>query len=742
MPMFLAAIGWISDSPIGNRLRWTIDPKEIRHGQFRGLPDVVTLQRAPLEGSIANTIGGDTNTFPVPISWWEDLGDMHLSGMFPCHVTLPEPVQALRFDYAGSDAFYRAWNGSGAERTLVEERVLSNGESVLLESTFITDLEFFTNAVNLQHVSVLNLFVNHAAGLHFDTIARLAPNATRGMSLEGAYQRYGGTPTLDHDEWTEFQEVALADALASSPGDQSQESPQPTAWEEVELLLSARWEYAVVCGFGFLDGPDAGPGTSSDQIRDILLSAIGTVTHVYRATATFADGSTDHSNLIVIPPFPVFPLPVPTNLGYTNPEVRLYGDESYIVTDSLHWQVGSHRIIGAELVEEVASSPILDSAPEVIPLTFRSPNPAAVFPEMSMVRRFNVPFYDVPLRFRARSVDGWDRTSAFSPWSPQVVPTFIHNPVGPPLREARFDGATITLRAQTDHQKFTDWSPDHAVAHTPGSQLEILRRMTEPDSVEVNFAAPSFYQNDLNTPVRLYTVPVPPLLDPGKFVGGFLSSGVFRAEILRIENGQFVFEPISDSTSGTDLFEAGPGRLQQAPNHPDLFTFVTQFPAVGLPERLEFPDVIAPATETTRTEYYAVRVRMGAIRGAVGNTAQAIVVPDIPEAPPPFAVEYLGVDFYDRTLVRISFLDNVMAGKYRLFCAEGNHDEESFNSSAMAGDFGAQELQDNHYIYELFSLPIPKTMEAPFTFGAQRETSGAYRSGFTLVHTVVPVYVP
>jgi hypothetical protein len=741
MPMFLAGIGWVNEGPTGNRLRWTVDPEAVTaQGEFRGLPNMVTLQRAPLAASFGDTVFADSPTFPVPLSWWESLGNMQLSGTFPVRATLPQPVQAVRFTYSGPPVFFRAWDSLGVDRMLIAERSVNTGELVLLEASLIRELEFFTPGVLLQNVSVLDLFADHAAGLDFETIARVSPRASIGMPLATAYQRYGGPPTLDPEDWAEFQEVLIPEAIASNPGSASQQ--QPTPWQQAQLLLAARWEYGVVYGMGFLDGPDAGPGAGADQIGDNLLQEIGPSAHVYRAIAEFRDGTTEQSNLMVIPAFPALPLPVPTNLSHANPEVRLFGEHTYTVTSSLQWHAGSRRVIGADIEEEVGSSPVLDSALEVIALTYRSPNPSTVFPAMTMARRFDVPFYDIPLRFRARSIDGWDRVSGFSPWSMAVTPEFIHNPAGPPLHEARFDGVQVTLRAQTDHLSFTEWPPDHAVVHTPGSRLQVLRRTSPPEDAAVNLGEPSVHTESLNQQVRLYSVAAPPIPDPGRFVGGYLTSGSFRAEILRFENGRYLFEPVSDSTYATMLLEGGQATLQQAPNHPALFTPVAEFPAVNLPHRLEFADALPQAAGTARLEHYGVRVRLGAIHGAIGNIVQTVIVPGTPEAPPPFAVEYLGVDFYDRTLVRLAFLQEVPEGKYRLFWAEGNHDEESFEKSAVAGDYGAQRPQDDHHIYEIFSLPVPRTQEVAVTFGAQRETDGAYSSKFTLMHTVVPVYGP
>jgi hypothetical protein len=152
--------------------------------------------------------------------------------------------------------------------------------------------------------------------------------------------------------------------------------------------------------------------------------------------------------------------------------------------------------------------------------------------------------------------------------------------------------------------------------------------------------------------------------------------------------------------------------------------------------------VLAPGIGKARVELYAVRVRLGGIHGGIGNTVPALVTSTTPAVPPPFSVELLGVDFYDRTIVRISFLQNLTEGRYALFWAEGNHDEESFEKAAIAGDYGAQHPQGGHHIYELFSLPIPRSQEAAVTFAAQRETDGGYKSKLVLVPTVVPVYVP
>jgi hypothetical protein len=89
------------------------------------------------------------------------------------------------------------------------------------------------------------------------------------------------------------------------------------------------------------------PVRAPASIRSGATSAMGSEPHVYRATAEYADGSIEQSNLVVIPAISAPLLPAPTNLGYGRPEVRLHGEDTYTVTCSLQWHAGNRCASGS-----------------------------------------------------------------------------------------------------------------------------------------------------------------------------------------------------------------------------------------------------------------------------------------------------------------------------------------------------------------------------------------------------------
>jgi hypothetical protein len=740
MPLYLAGLGWVAEAPAGNRLRWSLDFQEISNGRFLGLPARATVERALIHNETPPDTGAlDDPPNAAPVSWWENLGDLATGPVFPPRIVLPKPVQALRFQYQGPPALMRVYDNSGAVALM---KPVAPDEQVRVNGAAIRSVELFAAPATLHTVQVLDLFsAAHAAGLVFQTIATLAPRATAGMSRDTAWKRYGLAPSIDEEDWATYQTDVLPAALASTPQSVALDPDRPPPWEHVEWLMAPRWEHAVVHGMGFVDGPGAAPGTSSDAINAaLLLPAIPNQIAIYRVTCTFSGTEQRQSNLLPIRPMLAAPLAVPLNPQYVAPEVRLFDAGTYTVTAKQRWQVNDRRAIGVEVDEQIGKSPILKSPAVTNAFMFRTREVTDPYPEMSLGRRFDVAFYDVPLQFRARSIDGWDRVSGWSALSPQVTPAFIHNPQGPPLHSARHADGNATLIPKTPLYTMEEWAPDHAVAHTPGSVLEVLHRNADPSVKQVDVAAPKL-RPEAGGQLRRYGVPVPgTVAQPEIYVGGALVAGAMRAEILAVEGGELVFESIEDSSGTAPLFEAGPAVLQQAPNHPDLFAVVAAVPAVGQSGLLVVPHALPPPSGKTAIEHYAWRVRMGTVIGSVGNVVPALRRPSVPAAPPPFSVELLGVDYYDRTLVRVELTQLASTSRFSVFWAPGAHDAASFTEAAAVGGHGAQRAHHGRHLYELFPLPIPKTKAVTVTFGLRAVTEGGFASAFTLLHFSVPTY--
>ena len=104
MNIYLAGLGWLTDVPAGNRLRWHYPLDALAGaGDYLGLPEVIIVERAWLNEDLpqpGSVVGGVVEPM-VPISWWDHQGDVTPTGFLPLVYQLADPVQAARFVYRG-----------------------------------------------------------------------------------------------------------------------------------------------------------------------------------------------------------------------------------------------------------------------------------------------------------------------------------------------------------------------------------------------------------------------------------------------------------------------------------------------------------------------------------------------------------------------------------------------------------------------------------------------------------------
>jgi len=589
MPATLAALGWIGEERTGNRLRWNAPLMDVVDGAYRGLPVTAIVERADVTGPLSQpgTFGAiDVVGVAFPANWFEmEATPFHTPLTLPSRYVFPKLVQLATFVYQGPMTRMRVLDAPAG--SVVRERTVSNGETVWVKEPFIGELQFFSGPATLVNLRFVDFYADH--GLLFEPIARIAVAATAGQAMDWAYQRYAGSPTLDAMDWTTFNGL-MAAALASSPDNDRDSLP---FWREFETILGARWEYTVAAGFGFRDGPGAAPGAPADDIETgMLLNGPGAPAHAYRVVLEYPRGVTLTTNVTVVPASIVPPLQPPIQLGHEDGIVRLFGASRYIVSTKVVWSVIDPHAIGLEAEHEMGASPILGGLPVLDRFSFRSRVTDDSAERTVLPRQLDVPFYDVPLRIRARSADGWDRVSPFGAWTPWDNPLFDHAPDPPPLLQARHRNGKVELIRGTGTADVPDWTPDHPTAHTPGSNIEILRRIAQPATVAVNVAAPRQigqwrYEVDING--------VPGL---DQFRGGRLIAGRMRATITAVENTTIRFEVISDGAFAAELYESGPAILHQDPNHPALFLAVGQVPAVGLPPLFSVADPLRKSSYT------------------------------------------------------------------------------------------------------------------------------------------------
>ncbi len=740
MRVYLGALGWVDELPRGNRLRWSV-PVDAQIGDsFLGLPVTVTIERAPINPeSPGDTAFHESSSWTLPVSWWDILGDIAVAPGVNTRVDLSTTAQALTFFYHGPETLLRIRDEADK---VVAERHLVNGSHILLEEPEITTLEFLLGGGSLNNARLLNLFAGHDAGVDYEEIAVLSPAKTIGLTLEQAEARLGEDIALTQQDWFEFHSDVVTPALLSGPDTPTFEDTGTTSWQQFSALLAVRWSLSVLYGFGFLDGPDAGPGASVDNVNSgALLNALPTRSHIYRVRVAFDNHPELISNPIVVRNEIALPLSIPNELDVEHANVRLFDGADYELDAQLSLGTDDARVIGCEIEEEYEASAILGAAAVSDTTLFQSWRAPDWSRRMRIKRDVTLPFYDMPFRFRARGLDGWDRTSNWSPWSPLEMPTFLHSPLPPALMDAQIVDEVVKLYPRTPGNRFTEWEPDHAARNTPGTVLEVMRQYTEPQSASVTLFEPMLEEVQRGQTVdRFRAFFSGPLPAPLRFTGGSLISGSMRAAITAIDTQSVVFRPISGGADTARMIGAGPAILQQSPTHTDLFTSVFTTDIDDLPGVLAFSDTLPAAEGRTVPDHYAVRVDMGLVTGGLSNTATALRHPPPLDPPPPFTVQILGVDFFGRTSISVRFSSPAADVPYVVAWADGMPDADDFHDLAVEGDYGPQTAHNALELFETLILPVPINLSPVITIGVQAKTEGGFVSHYTLQQVSLPLY--
>lgn len=749
MRIHLSALGWIDDAPRGHRLRWHYPVQQhTASGGYLGLPDRIIVERAPLDDKDLYTSPLTSSAYPY--SWWEARPDVSVFGFVPPHeYTLTTPVQAIRFHYQGSPA--RIVIRDAVNDVVTFDRLVNTGDAIYAEGAFIDAVSIYATWAMLTDIHVLDLFKSH--GLPFEPIAEIEVAATYAAALATIAKRYDQPPTISAAEWGELQ-AAVTAANASSPG--TEVVGTPTAWDAFQIVLGLRWEFALLGGFAFFDGPRSDVCELDDLSGAILKGPPGSLM-AYRVRD--AKGPAGHSNLVLCAPWPAPALSAPNAPWYVNPEVRLregkttFADSSvlathaslanyvplltfdgdYTVRATSGWQQADARALGVEMEEVVSASPTTGAAGRTTIFMSRSRRMDDPPLQGSVARVFDVAFIDVTLRARARAIDAWDRVSAYSPWSPVTPLVLRHEPSAPPLETATYQAGTAHIARAVGRPGVPDWQPDPIVKQAAG-QVYIYRRTVKPRTANVTVSAP------LAITPGVYRVNVTGAASLNDFLGGTLSVGAFSETVLAA-SGSTVDIPIPDNGLPVTLFSAGAGRLTQDPLTPSLWTHVATFSALGLPDELVFSDALPPPAGLV-VESYCARIAFMGRLGPLGNVAAAIRVPTVPVVPPPFVVDVLGVDFYRRTMIKLRFTTPPASGRYTIWWADGNIAASQLPRRGAAGTYGAQQPANGDVLYDVLPLPIPAHVNRTITIGVQNVTDGGVQGDFVTSPIVLPALAP
>jgi len=623
---------------------------------------------------------------------------------------------------------------------IIADQKVADGQVVSLQASDINAIKVFTYSATLHNFMALDLFRDR--GLHWEEIAHIQVADTTSLALREAGRRYDLTPTLSEQEWTELVDAAIT-AQASDPVSDGTNAAEPTAWEAFQMMMAVRWEHAVLFGHGFFDGPhqESEREGIDDIKREAILREIPSFAVAYRVREK-AD-RLKPSNIAVCPPWLAAPLVAPGQPVYENPKVRLTvdtdtGKPKFVATYSLQWAQPDPLALGAEIEEEISASPTrsVASAPVVLSYICRTRQPDDPPGIGLQVRSQDVAFHDVQLRCRARAVDGWDRTSSYTAFTSWTSLELCHDPAPPNIASAIWSSGAASLTRQVGDPTFPDWAPDLVVQHDAGARIFVYRRKAgtsgHPNEASVTVKAPVLVSNNL------YRATVSGPSSLALFEGGYIVAAPFKAMIRNVTGSDIFFEiGQGDST----VFGNGPAELQQNPLHLDLWDKVAEFNVQGLPSMLTFADPVAGPGETADVLSYHTRVAyLGTLIGPPSNTVQALRMPATPDRPPAFSVDLLGVDFYNRTLVKIRFTNPVSDGKYTVWWANGNPGD--FAAKAVPGIMRAQMPYDSRYLFDALAIPLPQKMSRTITVGVQRVTDGEGQSDFETVKMTLPALAP
>ena len=623
----------------------------------------------------------------------------------------------ISFQYSGPDT--RILIRDSGEGRIVADQFLKNGENFLFFGSAADELVF----LNFPHIELKNLLtvdLFRERALDWETIAEIRVKDAISASYDQVISRYDPATILTRSEWDEFVQLmqsAQNSVTSSSTRDDS------NLWQAVNLIIGARWEFAVLFGYGFADGPHL--RTNSIDTIDIskILSTIPKQVMAYRVKEL---GRGDmSSNIALCYPWLAGPLVPPSALMYSTATVRLKEENQFEASTVISWnQANGLNILGTEFEEEIGSSRNIGSLPISNFFENRSRKTTDSISENTLLRILDVPFHDVLLRVRARSVDGWDRVSVFSHWSMPTPLRLEHTPTPPALVSAVHRDGVTKIRRQLANSGSPVWKPDVVVDKSRG-KIFIYRKTGDPKSVSGRATSPiqvngSLYKTNVNVPNHI------------DFKNGFIIAGNITMKIDDVIGSDFFFNGADSGASFFRLFSEGPVILLQDPGDISLWTKVSEFSALDLPAELIFNDpVVLPPYTTTILSYHA-RISYLDRLSPPSNIAQAISLARNLNSPPPFTASSLGIDFYMRTLVQIQFTNPVVDGSYSIWWADGIFDEEQFSLQAVPGTYLRQTVHRQLYLYDILSLPIPRHRERIVTLGIQQQNEYGLKSPFVI----------
>lgn len=742
MRISLSGLGWVDKGPIGNRLRWSYPLQPVQDNTFLCLPKSMIIERAIIPRRELEEAHGRA-TLPFPIDWWDTLAEKVTvkKGEVVFTYPLKEPVQAVSFEWIGMHA-HILFRDSQTDET-VAIRHVHEQTMVYVEGYSINTIIVISPGGTIAHLRALRMYNDF--DFKFSPLAEIAVSDSYTSNLNVVGKRYGDLLTMSQSQWDDLKEV-VEEARLAKPYKEG----EPTALDQLELILGTRWEYAVLGGFGYFDGPFEHDCNLDKQLDTCITEPDMNSLYVYRVYPE--ENPEWKSNMIICRPEPVPSLNAPSIPNYKDAKVRMVNPGNldgnfldsgrvtplsplpskhpYRVNLTLESMVEDPLALGIEYEEIVSSSPMIGSPEEHRQFIHRSGEDNGTPKQDWVARSFEVAFPDVTLQVRGRTIDGWDRVSDFSAWNEPTPLRLIHEPLAPPLLSASFQAGQVRLVRKQGQNSEPDWTPDSLVAQFKG-QIEVYHQVGSPLISKVSVGKPDVYQ-DGNRKATVSGV------DPKDFIGGTLQAGWFSETIIDADDQHIYWRYVDTTGQGGTIFEAGEGKLVQSDKHPSLWTKVAEFPIEDLPQELVFGDPL-PQREETIVESYMLRVSYWNRLGPPGEMVRAIRQPHISiPIPPSITVELAGLDFYKRALLKVSFNQEMNGGSYTLWWADGIVAPEDMPVQGSMGCYPNQILQEGRYFYEVLELPIQQSLERTITVGVQSTSIGGGLGAITTTIFKIP----
>ncbi|WP_420540429.1 hypothetical protein ACN92M_26720 (plasmid) [Paenibacillus polymyxa] len=736
MKISLSGLGWVSENPVGHRLRWNFPPYYINGKAY--IPSSFIIERVSLSGLELNDNYG-LSTLSYPYDWWTSYerrikiaeNDVLFTYSFET------AVQAISFLWEGSNAQFHFCDGG---RTVFVSHV-KDGDRVYVEKPTVDSFIVISSGGNIKTLKGLRL--NYALNdAKWERIAEIAVADSYQSDLSVVRDRYGDSTTMSQCEWDDLRQAMEEAKNAMAP---EVYTGEPTAWDQVEFMLSVRWEYAVLGGFAYYDGPHLNTCELDTQIKPWLEEP---GLYAYRVYPF------EHhewcSNIVFCRSTSVDLLKPPSVPRYNNAEVRLNqpvnnsgtptenlhlanecdtpSDEEaqypYNATLTIESTLDDPKALGLEYEELVESSPTIHST-EIYRCFFHRSGDNGMTPKLDKVSRsFGVDFPDVRLRARCRAVDGWDRVSEFSDWTPPTSLQLRHEPSAPPLLSAQYKCGEVCLTRNWRQNGGMDWTPDSLISQI-GGNIEVYRQINRPRTSQVNFGTPQLV---LDGKMKAFVTSETHLSD---FMGGTFQAGLLCETILDIDDQSIYWRAVDTAGQGGTLFGSGKGKLIQDEKHPSLWVKVAEFPVENLPKELVFSDLF-PASDKIEVESYFLRIAYWDRLGPPGEIVRSIRHPEmVLPSPPMFTVEQAGIDFYHRSLIKVSLNQPIEEGTYTLWWADGIVGTDEIPTHGTMGSYPNQTLQDGRFLYDVLPLPNQQKVPRTMTIGIQATTTNGLMGAMT-----------